>query len=96
VVHEAHHSAVADAREATTNRPLAVILAEDLSRRLVYERQPIGGNAMAAFLTGCRELLATAGERRRLRMELARPEPVDGARLAAVASISDRRPTSGA
>lgn len=75
---------------------LAVILAEDLSRHLAYERQPAGGNAMAAFLTGCRELLATAGERRRLRMELARPEPVDGAHLAAVASISDRLPTSGA
>lgn len=76
---------------------LAMILAEDLSRHLAYERQPIGGNAMNAFLTGCSALLATAGDRRRLRMELARPDTVhEGAHLAAVESIGARRKSDDA
>lgn len=75
---------------------LAFVLAEDLARHLAYERQPIGGNAMSAFLTGCRELLATPAERRRLGLELAAPDSAhEGAALAAVESISGRRRDGG-
>lgn len=69
----------------------AYVLAEDLSRHL-STFGPMGGNALSAFLSGCSSLLATAGDRRRVKMELARPNPeADTAHSGAVASISAAR-----
>lgn len=72
---------------------LAWILADDLSRHLRFDGQPIGAAAVTAFLAGCRDLLATPAERRRQRLELARHgADQEKHRLAAVESISARRP----
>lgn len=75
----------------------AWVLAEDLSRHLAW-KGPMGGNALSAFLSGCSSLLATAGDRRRAKMELARPDAAgDSARDGAVASLSaQRRKSRGA
>lgn len=71
---------------------LAMILGEDLSRHLNFADQPIGGAALASFLSGCEQLLCSAGSRRRARMELAAPDAGAEHRLAAVQSLAERRP----
>ena len=74
----------------------ARILADHVSREL-STRGPMTGNSLAAFLSGCSALLATAGDRRRAKLELARPDSdPDRHRLAAVSSIRDRKPDAGA
>ena len=70
---------------------MARVLAEDLSRHLVY-KGPLGGNAMTAFLSGCTDLLASAGARRRAKLELSRGDGGQGdAKAGAVASLAARR-----
>lgn len=69
----------------------AWILAEDLARHLAF-KSPLGGNAMTAFLSGCSSLLATAGDRRRAKLELSRPNAgQNDAAAGAVASLAARR-----
>lgn len=74
----------------------AYVVAENLSRHLASDG-PMNGNAMGAFLTACEQLLASAGSRRRLKLEMSRPDSVnERAHLSAVSSIADRRPSDGA
>lgn len=70
---------------------MAWAVAENLARHLEYEG-PMGGNAMAAFLSANTDLLASAGARRRAKLELARPDVGhDNAAAGAVASLAARR-----
>lgn len=70
---------------------VARIMAEDVSRNLHY-RGPMSGNALSAFLSGCSDLLATAGARRRAKLELSRPNtgPSEAA-TGAAASLAAHR-----
>lgn len=73
----------------------AVVLAENLSRNLHYTGS-MSGNALSAFLNGCTDLLATAGARRRVKLELDHDGGTDvaDAHRAAVTSLTERRRSS--
>lgn len=74
-----------------TDIETAWVTAENLARYLADDR-PMNGPAMTAFLSACTDLLATAGARRRAKLELARPDTVgDSAYSGAVASLAARR-----
>lgn len=70
---------------------LAWVTAENLARYLDDDR-PMNGPAMTAFLSANTDLLASAGARRRAKLELARPDVGhDNAAAGAVASLAARR-----
>ncbi len=72
----------------------AFVWAELLSRALQMDRVP--AHLVAAWASGAAELLTTEGARRRLRIELERPKPVDADEDAAVAALDAyRRRLSG-
>lgn len=69
----------------------ARILATSVSRNL-QRGGPISSNGLAVFLSGCSDLLCTAGARRRVKMELRKDDgATQNAHAAAAASLSARR-----
>lgn len=75
-----------------TDVEVARVMAEMVSRQLHSDR-PINSQIMRAFLSAHGDLLGSAGSRRKLRLELGRPDDAIGsARLAAVQSLAERRP----
>lgn len=75
---------------------LAWVTAENLSRYLADDK-PMNGPAMTAFLAANTDLLASAGARRRAKLELARPDgAADAAQDAAVASLAAKRRSKSA
>lgn len=92
---------------------VAYLLAESISRelgdqpitvgqgeaaRVEMHRLPPKGASLAAWLKGMSSLMATEGDRRRMRVELVRPQPDDGGEAANVTHIDDaaRRLRGGA
>lgn len=74
-----------------TDLDMAWTVAETVSRALNSDK-PINSQIMAMFLSANTDLLATAGARRRAKLELARPDAaVDDAKAGAVASLAARR-----
>lgn len=72
----------------------AAVLAEVMSRALESDR--INGPLLAALQSGSTRLLATEGDRRRMRVELVRGKVVDADEEAAVADLDEyRRALSG-
>jgi hypothetical protein len=53
------------------------------------EAKPRSPEMFKAIMTGLGNLLVTEGDRRKLRVELTKPDPDEGAPLAAVASLFD-------
>lgn len=82
----------------------AAAVAENLSRELkpkvvgtdaegapVIMPAPLNGAAMSAFLKACTVLLATEGDRRRMQIELQRPDAENTASTPGVANLDDYR-----
>lgn len=77
-----------------TDVEMAWTVAATVSRQLNSDK-PINSQIMTMFLTANTDLLATAGARRRAKLELARPDAAqDDARTGAVASLAARRSRS--
>lgn len=87
---------------------VALILAESISRdlkpqvvgitedgKVVRDTIPLKGASLAAYLKGFSSLMATEGDRRRMRLELTRQEATDDDEKASVSYIGDLRERFG-